>query len=412
MTDKLEILAPAGDMASLRVAIESGADAVYLGIDEFNMRQAATRNFTRETLPEASELCRSNNIKLYLTLNTLIFEAERPAIEELLSFVKPYVDAVIVADWAAIEFCKKLKMPFHISTQMSCSNVAAAKFLKSQGAERIVLARECTLDEVKEIVAKSGVEIETFVHGAICVAVSGRCLLSHEAYGKSGSRGECQQPCRRKYHVREVQQGENSNAEFEVTPHMVFSARDLCSITFMDKLVEAGITSFKIEGRARNPEYVKTIVSAYRKALDAVLSGEFTEELGEKLKAECAKVYHREFGHGLYHGRPGKDQLSDRDQNQATTKKLHVGVVKKYYKKAMVAEIHVQNNPVKIGDSIAIHGHTSGIIDLTIEEMRQEQTKLKHVEKGGWFTIVCSKQVRENDKVYRIVDIDPAELEG
>ena len=375
------------------------------------MRQAATRNFTRESLIEASSLCRENSVKLYLTLNTIVFEEERKAVEEMLVYIKPYVDAVIVSDWAVIELCKKQEIPFHISTQMSCSNVVAAQFMKSQGAERVVLARECTLEEVKEIAAESGIEIETFVHGAICVAVSGRCLLSHDAYGKSGSRGECQQPCRRRFYVKEMREGENADAEFVVTPHTIFSARDLCSIAFMDKLVDAGITSFKIEGRARNPEYVKSVVSAYRKALDAVLAGEFTEELGAELKAECAKVYHREFGDGLYHGRPGKEQLTDKVLNQATTKKLHVGVVKKYYKKAKVAEVHVQNNSVKIGDSISIHGPTSGIVDLMIDEMRQEKETLKCIEKGGWFTIVCEKQVRESDKVYRIINVDPAKLE-
>lgn len=410
MKNKPEILAPAGDMASLRVAIESGADAIYLGIEEFNMRQAATRNFTRESLTEASALCRENNVKLYLTLNTIVFEEECKAVEEMLVYVKPHVDAVIVSDWAVIELCKKMEIPFHISTQMSCANVAAARFLKSQGAERIVLARECTIEEVKQIAAESGIEIETFVHGAICVAVSGRCLLSHDAYGKSGSRGECQQPCRRRFYVKEMREGENADAEFEVTPHTVFSARDLCSITFMDKLVDAGIISFKIEGRARNPEYVQTVVRAYRKALDAVLAGEFTEELGEELKAECAKVYHREFGHGLYHGRPGQEQLTDKVLNQATTKKLHVGVVKKYYKKAQVAEIHVQNNPVALDDALSIHGQTSGIVELTADEMRQEKKFLKSADKGDWFTIVCQQQVRENDKVYKIIDVDPAEL--
>ena len=411
MKNKPEILAPAGDMASLRVAIESGADAIYLGIEEFNMRQAATRNFTRETLIEASGLCRENDVKLYLTLNTIVFEEERKAVEEMLTYVNPYVNAVIVSDWAVIELCKKLDIPFHISTQMSCANVAAAKFLKAQGAERVVLARECTIEEVKQIAAESGIEIETFVHGAICVAVSGRCLLSHDAYGKSGSRGECQQPCRRRFYVKEMREGENADAEFEVTPHTVFSARDLCSITFMDKLVDAGIKSFKIEGRARNPEYVQTVVSAYRKALDAVLTGSFTEELGNRLKEECSKVYHREFGHGLYHGRPGKEQLTDKVLNQATTKKLHVGVVKKYYKKAKVAEIHVQNNPIKTGDLLSIHGPTSGIVELTPDEMRQENRLLKSADKGDWFTILCDKQVRENDKVYKIIEVEPAELE-
>jgi len=405
MIRKPEILAPAGDMTCLQAAIDAGADAVYLGLDLFNMRQAATVNFSRESLPEASERCRSAGVKLYLTLNTLLFEDEVGEVEDLLSFVKSYVDAVIVADWSAIVLCKKLEIPFHISTQMSCANTTAAKFLKEQGAERVVLARECTLKEVKTIADNSGIEIETFVHGAICVAVAGRCLLSHEAYGRSGSRGECHQPCRRKYYVREVSQGDNADAEFIVTPHTVFSAKDLCSITFTDKLMEAGIACFKIEGRARNPEYVRTIVRAYKRAVEAVCNNEFTSELAKMLEQECAKVYHREFGHGLYHGRPGKDQLTDKDQNQATTKKLHVGVINKYFLKSGVAQITVQNTPIEVGETISIHGPTSGVVDLVITGMRRDEVDVQRAGRGEWVTIPCRERLRTNDKVYIIKDV-------
>ena len=405
MIRKPEILAPAGDMTCLQAAIDAGADAVYLGLDLFNMRQAATTNFSRESLPEASERCRSAGIKLYLTLNTLLFEDEVGEVENLLSFVKSYVDAVIVADWSAIVLCKKLEIPFHISTQMSCANTTAAKFLKSQGAERVVLARECTMAEVKTIAENSGIEIETFVHGAICVAVAGRCLLSHEAYGRSASRGECQQPCRRKYHVREVSQGDNSDAEFIVTPHTIFSAKDLCSITFTDKLMDAGIACFKIEGRARNPEYVRTVVRAYKRAVEAVCNNEFTPELAKMLEQDCAKVYHREFGHGLYHGRPGLDQLTDKDQNQATTKKLHVGVINKYFQKSGVAQITVQNTPIELGETISIHGPTSGVVDLEITGMRRDEVAVQTASRGDWVTIPCKKRVRANDKVYIIKDV-------
>ena len=405
MIKKPEILAPAGDMTCLQAALDAGADAVYLGIDEFNMRQAATSNFTRKSLPEASKRCRTNGVKIYLTLNTLLFEEEVKQVENLLRFIKPHVDAVIVADWAAIELCKKMQIPFHVSTQMSCANTAAAKFLKKQGAERVVLARECSLHEVKTIAANAGIEIETFVHGAICVAMAGRCLLSHEAYGSSGSRGECNQPCRRKYQVREIKQGDKSDAEFTVTPYTVFSAKDLCSITFVDRLMDAGITSFKIEGRARNPEYVRTVVKAYKSAVDAVISNEFSHELAQSLETECAKVYHREFGHGLYHGRPGKDQLTGKVLNQATTKKLHVGVVDKYFQKAGVAQITIQNNPVKIGETISIHGPTSGVVDLKISSMRREQESVQTAEKGCWVTLPCNERVRTNDKVYIIKEV-------
>lgn len=401
-----EILAPAGDMTCLQAALDAGADAVYLGLGELNMRQMATRNFTRETLPEASERCHARGVKLYLTVNTLIFQGEQGQVKDLLIFAKPYVDAVIVADWAVILLCRELKIPFHVSTQLSCANSATARFLKEQGAERVVLARECTLEEVSEIAHQVPIEIETFVHGAICVAVSGRCLLSHHAYGCSSNRGECHQPCRREYYIREVREGKGADAEFLVTPHTVLSAKDLCSLPFVDKLMEAGITSFKIEGRARNPEYVKAVVSAYREAEEAVLSDTFTDDLVQKLVARCERVYHRELGCGLFYGRPGKDQLTDTDQNQATTKKLYAGIVLNYYPRAKIAQVQIQDHALSVGDSISIHGPTSGVIDLKLGALRQDEQILTTVQRGEWATFSCPERVRPNDKVYLVIDVN------
>ncbi|MCQ2391777.1 MAG: U32 family peptidase, partial [Kiritimatiellae bacterium] len=196
---KPEILAPAGSMTALQAALDAGADAVYMGLDAFNMRARASANFTRPELPEAARRCREKGVKLYLTLNSIVFEDELPGVEELIIFAQPYVDAFIVSDWGVISLCKKHGATVHVSTQMSCSNSVAARFLKSQGAERVVLARECSLTEAAAIVRESGVEIETFVHGAQCIAESGRCLLSHDAYGCSANRGECHQPCRRRF---------------------------------------------------------------------------------------------------------------------------------------------------------------------------------------------------------------------
>lgn len=400
MTHTPEILAPAGDMTCLQAALDAGANAVYLGLESFNMRQMATRNFTLETLPEAAERCRTRGVKLYLTLNTLLFESELPALDETLHAVKPHIDAAIVADWATVEACKRFGIPFHISTQMSCSNSASARFLKAQGASRVVLARECTLDEVAAISASSGIEIETFVHGAVCVAVSGRCLLSHDAYGCSSNRGECHQPCRREFLIHEVREGDNANATFVVTPHMVLSARDLCSLPFVDKLMAAGIASFKIEGRARNPEYVKAVVTAYRAAVAAVNDGTFTAALAQRLTADCAKVYHREFGCGLYHGRPGVSQFTDTDENQATNQKRHVGIVLNYYPKAKTVQVAVQDHPVSIGDTLSIHGPTSGVVDLTVSALRRDDEVCTRAEKGTWITFPCEQRVRMNDKVF------------
>lgn len=404
---KIEILAPAGDRICLQAALDAGADAIYLGLGAFNMRQMVTRNFTMETLVDASARCRARGVKLYLTLNSLIYEGELDAMRDQLRAIKPYADAVIVADWAVVSACRDLGIPFHISTQMSCSNSESAKFLASQGASRIVLARECTLAEVKAIaVAAPGIEIETFVHGAICVAVSGRCLLSHEAYGCSASRGECHQPCRRQYLIKEIKDGEGCTAEFEVHPHQILSARDLCSLPFIDKLMEAGITSFKIEGRARNADYVKTVVAAYQEAVAAVNAGTFTPALADELVARCAKVYHRQFGVGLYHGRPGSDQFALLDENQATHKKRHVGIVMHYYPKARMAQVMIQDNPIKPGDALSIQGPNTGVVDLVVESLRRDEEVVALAARGNWVTFPCAETIHNNDKVFLVEKVE------
>lgn len=404
--ERPEILAPAGDMTCLQAALDAGADAVYLGMGNLNMRQMVTRNFSPETLPEASRRCRERGVRLYLTLNSVLFDRDLPELERTLDVAAPLVDAVIVADWAAVEACRRRGMPFHVSTQMSCANVAAARFLKSQGAERVVLARECTLDEAAAIARESGLEVETFVHGAVCVAVSGRCLLSHEAYGCSSNRGECRQPCRREFHIREVREGEGADAAFRVTPHMVLSARDLCSLPFVDRLMAAGVAAFKIEGRARNPEYVRAVVGAYRAAVAAVADGTFDAALAGRLVAACAKVYHREFGCGLYYGRPGgAEQFTDTDENQATMRKLHVGVVLNYYPRAKAAQIKIQDQAVETGDALAIHGPTTGVVELTVGAMRRDEECCHRAEKGTWVTVPCAERVRVNDKVFVVREV-------
>lgn len=404
-----EILAPAGDMTCLQAGLDAGADAVYLGLGgAFNMRSRASVNFTREELPEASRRCRDRGAKLYLTLNSIVFEGEVADIEEILRFVKPQVDAVIVGDWATIALCRRLAIPFHISTQMSCANSEAAAFYREMGASRVVLARECTLAEVGEIVRKGGLEVEAFVHGAQCVAESGRCLLSHEAYGRSANRGQCHQPCRDEYLIQSVDRyapreggTPREGRTFIVTPSTVLSAKDLCSLPFVDRLVAAGIASFKIEGRARNPEYVRTVVGAYREAVDAVADGTFSQALAERLVADVSRVFHREFSFGLFFGRPGKDQFNTGGDSKATTVKRNVGVVLNYYAKAGVAQIQVQDQPFSAGDTIQIHGPATGVVEFTAGGLRRDAETPATAEKGTWVT-VASPRVRAGDKVYRI----------
>ena len=409
---RLEILAPAGDMTCLQAALDAGADAVYLGLDGFNMRARSGVNFTRETLPEASRRCRARGVKLYLTLNSIVFEGELTAVEEIIVFAKPFVDAFIVADWGVIALCQKHGAAFHVSTQMSCSNSLAARFLKEQGAARVVLARECTLAEAREIVRTAGVEIEAFVHGAQCIAESGRCLLSHEAYGCSANRGECHQPCRRRFLIKAVDRYtdkdgnpiHDADAEFEVTPHTVLSAKDLCSLPFIDKLVESGIASFKIEGRARKPEYVHTVVRAYRTAVDAVLAGTFTPELADRLVEETKTVFHRELGTGLFFGRPGVDQYTDHEDSLATSVKRHSGIVIDYFLKAGIVQVQIQDHPLAVGDHVQVHGSTTGVVEVIIESLRRDDEILQCAERGNWVTFPCPR-VRVGDKVFFMENI-------
>lgn len=406
---KPEILAPAGNMTCLQAALDAGADAVYLGLPGWNMRQRASVNFTREDLPEASRRCRARGVKLYLTLNAIVFEKELADVDALVAFAKPYADAFIVSDWGVIACCKRHGAPFHVSTQMSCSNSEAAKFLVSQGASRIVLARECTLAEAATIAKTCGAEIEAFVHGAQCVAESGRCFLSHEAYGCSASRGDCHQPCRRRFFIQATDRYtdkdgkplHDAEAAFEVTPHTVLSAKDLCSLPFVDKLVEAGIASFKIEGRARSPEYVRTVVSAYRKAVDAVASGTFTPALAEALVEETKKVFHREFATGLYFGRPGADQFTDTEDSVATTVKRYVGIVLDYYLKAKIAQVQIQDASIRVGDDLYVQGPTTGCVPFKVESLRRDDEVPETGEKGTWVTLPAPR-CRVGDKVYKV----------
>ena len=406
---KPEILSPAGNMTCLQAALDAGADAVYLGLGTLNMRARASANFTRDELPDAAQRCRERGAKLYLVLNTIVFEDELAEAEDIIRFAKPCADAFIVSDWGVVSLCRKHGAPFHVSTQMSCSNSSAAAFLKSQGASRVVLARECTLAEAAKIAARSGIEVETFVHGAQCVAESGRCLLSHDAYGCSANRGECHQPCRRRFLVKAIDRFtdadgnplHDADAEFEVEPHTVLSAKDLCSLPFVDKLMAAGIASFKIEGRARNANYVKTVTEAYREAVDAVADGTFTQELAARLVEKTKTVFHREFSTGLYFGRPGADQFTDAEDSTATTVKRHVGVVMDYFLKAGIAQVKIQDCPVRVGDKLQIHGPTTGVQEFAVASLRRDDEIPAVAEKGTWVTFPAPR-CRVGDKVFLI----------
>ena len=407
---KPEILSPAGDFTCLQAALDAGADAVYFGLGTFNMRARSGVNFKEEDLPEIARRCRERGVKAYLALNAIMFEGERDAVERTIVAAKPYVDAFIVSDWGVISLCRKHGAVFHVSTQMSTSNSEAVRFLASQGATRVVLARECTLAEVKLITAEvPSVEIECFVHGAQCVAESGRCFMSHEAFGKSACRGECNQPCRRRFLVKAVDFFEDdegnpiheSDTEFVVEPHTVMSARDLCSLGFVDRLMDAGIASFKIEGRARNAEYVKVVTAAYRRAVDAAADGTYSDALKEELSESVKTVFHREFSTGLYFGRPGANQFTDSENSLATTVKRHIGIVIDYFIKAGIAQVKVQDHELCVGDTVQIHGPTTGVVELTVGELRRDEEVLEKAERGTWATMKTPR-CRVGDKVFFI----------
>ena len=405
---KPELLSPAGDFTSLAAAIQAGADAVYFGLGTFNMRARSGVNFTVADMPRIAEMC-EGRVKRYLTLNAIMFESEAKQVEDMIVAAKPFVDAFIVSDWGVLRLCRKHGAHFHISTQMSASNSAAVEFLLSQGADRIVLARECTLSEVAEIIRKTGAEIECFVHGAQCVAVSGRCLMSHEAFGASACRGECRQPCRRRFLVKAVDLYEDaagkpvheSDTAFIVEGRTVLSAKDLCSLAFVDRLMAAGIASFKIEGRARNAEYVKVCTAAYRRAIDAVAAGTYTPELVAELTREVKRVFHREFSNGLFYGRPGLDQMTDSEDSLATEVKRHVGIVIDYFTKAGIAQVKIQDHAIRPGDRLQIHGATTGVVELTLGEIRRDDEIPAVAERGTWVTFRCPR-CRIGDKVFFI----------
>jgi len=390
---KIELMAPAGSLSTLRAAVNAGADAVYFGLKEFSMR-ANAKNFEVSDLDELRTICNSSprKVKMYLTLNTIIYDDELSKIEETIKKVKGKIDAVICWDMAIISLCKKYKIPFFISTQASVANKDAALFYKHIGAERVVLARELSLEQVKEI--SKFVDTEVFVHGAMCVSISGRCFTSQFLYGKSANRGECLQPCRRAYKIIDEQTGK----ELKLENSKVMSAKDLCTLPFIGKLKDSGVVSFKIEGRNRDERYVDTVVRAYRKAIDKNLSQKEIDESLEELK----KVYNKEFSAGFYLGVPTSDDFSKEENSAATEKKHFVALVTKYLPKIGVALLKV-SSPFKVGDKVCVIGPETGIIYSNVQKIEINNSSVKEAKKGDEVGIKLPK-VKKNDEVYIILD--------
>jgi len=396
--EKPELMAPAGDWSSLNTAVNYGADSVYFGVKTLNMR-ANAKNFELNQLDKIIEFLHNQNKRGYLTLNTIIMNSEIEKLNKVIDIAKKAdIDGIIAWDMAVISKARRKNIEVHLSTQASVSNIDAIEFYCNLGVKRIVLARECNLEQIKRIVElmkekNINCKIETFIHGAMCVSMSGRCFLSLDAFEKSANRGECKQPCRREFYIHDIK----NESEYILGKDYILSPKDLCTVEFIDKLIEAGIHAFKIEGRMRAPEYIKETVSAYRKAIDAYFEGNLSRRLKKHLKTKLKDVYNRGFSDGFYFGRP-VDWISRRLQQR--NKKVFVGEVLNYYRKISVAEIIVRSHGIKKGDYIMIEGNKTPVQFFYIKQMEQNHKRVKKVEKGESVGIKVPFKVRRKDKVF------------
>lgn len=416
---QIEIMAPVGSFEALSAAIQAGANAVYFGIGDLNMRSRSSINFTEQDLHTISQTCKANNVKTYLTINTIIYDDELPKMKHLVDLAKENgITAIIASDLSVIQYAKQKSVEVHISTQCNITNIEAVRFF-AQYADVMVTARELSLKQVKKIITEikeqnicgpSGdlVKIEIFAHGALCMAVSGKCYLSLHNFGYSANRGACLQPCRRAYAVYDT----DNEVSAIVDEKYIMSPKDLCTIGFLDKIVEAGVSVLKIEGRGRSPEYVKTVTTCYREAATAVLDGSYSETKVKQWTQQLENVYNRGFWDGYYLGRK-LGEWTERYGSQAKKVKVYIGKITNYFSKLKVAEIKVEANNLNKNDDLLIIGPTSGVVECKSEEIRVDLQPAATVEKGIFCSVPCAETVRRNDKVYKLVsacDSDDYEL--
>ena len=411
--NKYEIMAPVGSRESLMAAIQAGANSIYFGIGQLNMRSHSANHFTIDVLHEIASICSEHGIKSYLTVNTIIYGGDIETMHRIVDAAKEAkVSAVIAADVAVIMYCRSIGVEVHLSTQLNITNIDSLKFY-AQYADVVVLARELNMEQVSEIHRRiieddvrgpNGelVRIEMFCHGALCMAVSGKCYLSIDNEAHSANRGDCRQLCRRSYIVTDKETG----TELEVDNQYIMSPKDLKTLRFIDKMMDAGVRVFKIEGRARGPEYVYKVVTCYKEAIQSVLDGTFTEEKKDKWDEELSKVFNRGFWDGYYQGQ----KLGEWNKNYgsaATEKKVLVGKVVKYFSKIGVAEIAVTASEIEKGEHLLITGPTTGVMYLDANEIRYDLNPVEKVEKGWNVSIPVTDKVRPNDKVFKLVTVTP-----
>lgn len=407
---KIELMAPVGSYESLRAAIQAGADSVYFGIEQLNMRARSSINFTIDNLKEISRICQENNVRSYITLNTIIYDHDLSLMKRIVNAAKEAeITAIIASDQAVIAYAKSQNLEIHISTQVNITNIETLKFY-AMFADVVVLSRELSLLQIKKITEQvqkedvrgpSGnlVEIEVFAHGALCMAVSGKCYLSLHTYNSSANRGACIQNCRRSYVVTDKEDG----FEFEIDNEFIMSPKDLCTIDFMDQILDAGVNVLKIEGRGRAADYVYTVIKSYREAIDAYKAGTYTREKVANWMKELEKVYNRGFWGGYYLGTK-LGEWTDSPGSKATVKKIFLGKGQHYFKKIGVAEFKIDSYNVKIGDKILITGPKTGVHETVVKEIRVDDKNVNEAKKGENCSIPIDVVVRSADKLYKLVE--------
>jgi putative protease len=407
--NKIELMAPAGSFDSMQAALDNGADSIYFGVEQLNMRARASINFTLDDLPEIAKRCSDKGVRTYLTLNTIIYDHDLSIVKTLIKEAKKAnISAVIAMDQAVIQVARTEGMEVHISTQINITNIETLRFY-SMFADTIVLSRELSLRQVKfiteqiekdKIKGPSGrlVEIEIFGHGALCMAVSGKCYMSLHSHNSSANRGACKQNCRKKYTVIDQETG----FEMELDNEYIMSPKDLCTIDILDQVADAGIKVLKIEGRGRAPEYVAQVVRSYRNAIDAIADGTYDKDKVISWMKELGKVYNRGFWNGYYLGQK-LGEWSNESGSHATQKKVFVGKGVHYFPKAKIGEFRIDAYDIKIGDTLLITGPTTGAKEFELTSMLVDDEKKDTATKGNNVTIKLDFRIRESDKLYKIV---------
>jgi len=407
---KAEIMAPVGSWESLAAALQAGCNSIYFGIEQLNMRARSSTNFTMEDLVEIVGQCKAQNVRTYLTINTILYDHDINIMKTIVQ--KAYdsgVSAIIASDHAVMAFAKKIGLPVHISTQANVTNIDTVEFY-AMFADVMVLSRELSMKQVGEITREikkrdvrgpSGelIRVEVFAHGALCMAVSGKCYLSLHSHNSSANRGACIQNCRKKYIVTD-----DEGNELQIDNEYIMSAKDLCTIGFLDKVIEAGVEIFKIEGRGRSADYVDATVSCYREASEAIAEGTYNKEKIEGWTERLSKVFNRGFWDGYYMGKK-MGEWNDSYGSRATEKKIFIGRGVKYFNKINVGEFKLESNTLKHGDNIMITGPKTGVIKKTVGEMRVDDKNVEEVSKGENFSIAIEETIRPSDKLYKILTV-------